>query len=920
MSKVSIAKRLIYSYVIIIAVFLFVSIVGLGLFIRASRQYEYITYYILDRSAVLAVFSDELPVLRRSVRENFSSISWHETADYSERTLALEEFLQAHAELERLVHTYITLLENDPLIEYETRVRALDMAYTLSHNIRDKYLFVIESGLIDGAGLSMEEIEIMGARTIALIESSENLVSLLRAENRRTIGLVMTDINQLVINSIVSIVFGIVISGIVASVLAFFIVSDLRNRMRALNMKLNNINCGNFNEFTHKSEGDELVEVSNHIVDITDTFRRLMREVNNVSAEIGNGNADMRIDTANFLGEYRNAASAVNMLVDKVKLVEIVEAGSKAKSQFLARMSHEIRTPMNAILGITEVQLQKAEIDADMKDAFEKIYVSGDMLLGIINEILDLSKIEAGKMEIFAEKYEAAHLINDVLVLNMLYSESKQIEFIVSVEESLPAYMIGDELRIKQILNNLLSNAFKYTEKGSVKLSVSAEADEQNPGPVTVVATVSDTGPGMSKEQLDKLFDPYSRFNPESNRFTEGTGIGMSITGSLVSLMEGEISVESKPGKGSVFTVRLPQTVSGEQKIGKEAAENLNKLRTVSHVQMKRVKIVQEPMPYGKVLIVDDVIMNLHVAEGLMSPYALQIDYAESGFAAIERIERGDKYDIIFMDHMMPLMDGFETTRRLRSMGYTRPIVALTADTIVGQANLFLKNGFDDFISKPIDIRQLNIVLNRLIRDKHPIEVVEAARLQTRMKAKHSSMASGLKTTEVYDIIQKAFAFNQKNIINEITTALRENDFKAAHLLIHTLKGLAGLLGGGRLLDVADKAEASLRSGSAPTAEQLDLLALEVKRVIDDIERQHPYMFGVHTESPQTEIPLDKDRAKAVFDKLTPFLEESRFDAVGLIDELSRIPLTGELIEQIERVQFGPALNTLIELRKILEV
>ena len=407
------------------------------------------------------------------------------------------------------------------------------------------------------------------------------------------------------------------------------------------------------------------------------------------------------------------------------------EAANKAKSDFLSTMSHEIRTPMNAILGITEIQLQNETLDQKVKEALGKIYSSGDLLLGIINDILDLSKIEAGKLELLIAKYEIASLISDTAQLNIMRIGSKPIEFEIEVDENLPTLLMGDELRVKQILNNILSNAFKYTSEGLVKLTASVESGDVAAGGIaTIVFSVSDTGQGMTEEQVEKLFDEYSRFNMEANRTTEGTGLGMSITRNLIRLMEGEIIITSEPGKGSTFTVKLPQEKLSDEVLGSEMVENLRQFRSSSNAQMKRVQITREPMPYGSVLIVDDVETNIYVAQGLMTPYGLNIDSADSGFAAIDKIENGNVYDIVFMDHMMPQMDGIEATQRIRNMGYDQPIVALTANAVAGQAEIFLEKGFDDFISKPIDVRQLNTVLNKLIRDKQTPEVIEEARRQ----------------------------------------------------------------------------------------------------------------------------------------------------------------------------------------------
>jgi signal transduction histidine kinase/CheY-like chemotaxis protein/HPt (histidine-containing phosphotransfer) domain-containing protein len=456
-----------------------------------------------------------------------------------------------------------------------------------------------------------------------------------------------------------------------------------------------------------------------------------------------------------YTGLVLAALGTALALILSVILWRIAAAKTKAdiknqqKSHFLATVSHEIRTPMNAILGIAEIQLQDETLPQGIKDAFYKINNSGDLLIGIINDILDMSKIEAGKLELLPAKYDVPSLINDTVQLNMLRFESKPIKFKLLVDENVPVELIGDELRIKQILNNLLSNAFKYTESGEVSLSISAEYVAMGGAVhVTLIFRVSDTGQGMTAEQVHKLGNEYSRFNMEANRTTEGTGLGMNITRNLVQLMYGSIFVDSKLGKGTTVTVRLPQRntsagVSGM--VGKELAESLCDSRINSASKIKKAGITREPMPYGKILIVDDVESNLYVAKGLMAFYELNIDTAVSGFEVIEKIKNGNVYDIIFMDHMMPIMDGIETTKILRERGYKAPIVALTANALMGQMEIFMENGFDGFISKPIDTRQLNASLNKLVRDKQPPEVVKAARRQREAADLAAERAAALK-------------------------------------------------------------------------------------------------------------------------------------------------------------------------------
>ena len=428
-------------------------------------------------------------------------------------------------------------------------------------------------------------------------------------------------------------------------------------------------------------------------------------------------NANRVLWTLVILGVVLGAALSAMLLYISSKK-KLSDVRNQQKSNFLATMSHEIRTPMNVILGITEIQLQDEGLAQDMREAFSKIHNSGDLLLGIINDILDLSKIEAGKMELVSTKYEVASLINDIVQLNRLRFESKPIEFNLEVDENIPAVLVGDELRIKQILNNLLSNAFKYTNQGGVLLSATVEIPKGGvTAHVMLVFRVKDTGQGMSAEQVQKLFDEYSRFNLEANRATEGTGLGMSIMRNLINMMDGKILVESEPGAGSLFTIRLKQGTIGAPLLGKEGAEKLRQFRSDYQMTTKILPIVRKQIPFGKVLIVDDMDINLYVAEEMLLPYGLQIDKASSGSEAIEKIKRSH-YNLVFMDHMMPLMDGIETAREIRKLGqeYEKlPIVALTANAISGVKEMFLANGFNGFISKPIQIQELDNILNEWI-------------------------------------------------------------------------------------------------------------------------------------------------------------------------------------------------------------
>jgi|GEM_PF-404311 len=463
---------------------------------------------------------------------------------------------------------------------------------------------------------------------------------------------------------------------------------------------------------------------------------------------------------------------------------------SQAKTQFLARMSHEIRTPMNSVMGIAEIELQKSIHSISTVDAFQRIYNSSKLLLSIINDILDLSKVEAGKMEIIPAMYETASLIADIVQLNIMYIGSKKIEFELEVDERLPIFLVGDELRIKQILNNLLSNAFKYTSTGEVKLMIKTGETTED-GSIMLVISVSDTGQGISKEQIDKMFSiEYTRFNLEQNREIEGSGLGMSITYSLVKMMEGDIKVESEPNKGSTFIVSLPQKKKDAQVLGKEAAKSLQNFDSSKIYLKKSILVSHEPMPYGRVLAVDDIETNLHVIKGMLEPYKLKVDVVESGKEAIAKIEDGQIYDIIFMDHMMPDMDGIEATKMIRDAGYSYPIVALTANATFGVSQTFIDNGFSGFISKPIDSIKLNECLMNFIYAKQPEEAIAAAR--SHFSGTHQHKDEGVIISEK---LLKSFLVDVKKSMAVLEPIMQMSEmddkaFKAYTIQTHGLKSV----------------------------------------------------------------------------------------------------------------------------------
>ncbi len=422
---------------------------------------------------------------------------------------------------------------------------------------------------------------------------------------------------------------------------------------------------------------------------------------------------DLR-EQVKMMSEIKEAAVQLEAALEEAR------RANSAKSDFLARMSHEMRTPLNAIIGLSEITLTGTGLNEETQINLEKIYNSGSTLLSIVNDILDISKIQSGNFAILPDKYDVPSLVNDSILQNVLRIGSRPIRFNLEIDERMPAHLMGDELRIKQIINNLLSNAFKFTEEGAVELGLSCERDGDT---VWLTIRVSDTGIGIRKEHLGKLFADYTQFGATSYHQADGTGLGLAITKKLIEMMGGDISVESEYGKGSVFTVKIKQGYVDGAVIGAAVADSLKRFDYSANKLNRNAHASRIPLPYARVLLVDDNITNLDVTKGLMKPYRMKVDCVTSGEAAIRAVrEEKVKYSAIFMDHMMPGMDGVEATRIIRETGTSYaenvPIIALTANAVVGSEEMFLNNGFQAFISKPIDIMRLDAIIRQWVRDK----------------------------------------------------------------------------------------------------------------------------------------------------------------------------------------------------------
>jgi signal transduction histidine kinase/DNA-binding response OmpR family regulator len=483
------------------------------------------------------------------------------------------------------------------------------------------------------------------------------------------------------------------------------------------------------------------------------------------------------------------------------------QVASEAKSRFLASMSHEIRTPMNAILGLSDL-MRIDNFDETQRSYFENIRKISKQLLQLINDILDFSKIEAGKMELVPVHFDLLEMFDHISSMSRFMAEAKKLEFRYSFDPDTPHVVYGDDIRMRQTVLNIINNAIKYTRTGYVDFSVKKVSDD---GRAYLAFVVKDSGIGIRKKDLNNLFVAFQQFDSKLNRDVAGTGLGLSISSMLVNMMGGRIEVESKYGKGSVFTVLIPL---------KEGDPTL-----IERATLKELHIAVDGT---KALVVDDNPINIKVAAAYLSRHNIQSDASLSGVEALKMVKKV-RYDLIFMDHMMPEMDGVETVKRLQKIfaaGHRKvPIIALTANAISGVKGMLIEAGMDDYMSKPVDPFHLNKIISKWLPQEKlagvKVEKVIGVSEPTDEGCVLDSKA-GLKNSadnkELYEQLITNFIELHSADVRYIEEALKDGDVKTAYRLAHTLKSNAALLGAERMRRVAFEMESDFRNGNTDRA------------------------------------------------------------------------------------------------------
>ena len=623
------------------------------------------------------------------------------------------------------------------------------------------------------------------------------------------------------------------------------------------------------------------------------------------------------IEDVTELNELRDAQTALNKISELNREYEKAKdeaiRANEAKSLFLSNMSHEIRTPINAVLGMNEMILRECS-DKQLLSYASNIQSSGKTLLFLINDILDMSKIESGKMEIVRVEYEPENLIMDLWNVIFLRAQEKGLDISFTLDETLPRIMFGDDVRIKQIVTNLLTNAVKYTPQGGIAMHVAYE--RRGEGQIALIISVKDTGMGIRKEDMGKLFESFQRLDEEKNRNIEGTGLGMNITMSLLKLMDGEMKVESEYGQGSEFTVTIPQRIVCDEPVGN--FEAIRKRREQNLAQKQQTF----EAPEASVLVVDDNSMNLTVFKSLLKRTKMRITTADSGSRCLELVQK-ERYHIIFMDHMMPEMDGIETLHEIRKLSDSpnidTPVIVLTANALSGAREGYLKEGFADFLTKPIDGDLLEQTTEKYL----PKELVIRAKVDRRqskgesVKTDHEKylqygifIENGLShakgDAEMYLELVRMF-IREREKQEELNRFRSEQNMKDYAIRVHGLKGNARTLGAEQLADIAFEHEKQSKADNVEYVNRHFAQLLEIwestlegfEKYVEEQGGDEDDCYGAADGIAGETLQL----SESDFEKAAAYLEEFETDrAIAQLREWIAVPLERSMHDYIKNI------------------
>ena len=599
---------------------------------------------------------------------------------------------------------------------------------------------------------------------------------------------------------------------------------------------------------------------------------------------------------------------------------------NRAKSDFLANMSHEIRTPINAVLGFNEMILRE-NTDPNVKEFALDIRSSGNSLLSLINDILDFSKIEAGKMEILPVTYDLGSLLNDMINLIGFRATEKGLILRVDIDPSLPHILYGDEVRIKQVITNILTNAVKYTTEGYVDLKVDYEQIDDYQ--ISLYVGVSDTGQGIKEEDIDKLFTPFERLDQVRNRNIEGSGLGIPLTCTLLNLMGSDLEVESAYGVGSTFSFRIRQEVENWEPIG-SLNEALRRAR--KDTQDKNQYFIA---PAARVLVVDDIPINIKVFRSLLTRTKIRIDAASNGMEALTMM-RKTKYDVIFLDHMMPEMDGLETFERMKSdrfnvNRYETPVIALTANAVSGARELYIDKGFEDYLTKPIESVKLeNMLIKYLdpqlvtmtepdaadIPEAKPNEAKETTTPHADEEADHLLAAlrripmidvdAGIEASggrEIYEEVLRDYTETIEPYADRIEGFYNQRDVENYRIQVHALKSTSRMAGALRLSELARDLE---RAADLSDLEYIQTNTTELLRMYRELRAPLREAFGCSDTDEGSDLPeIETDMLQEAFTALREAVDSFDHDLIeSVMFELENYSLPDKYANVYSRLKF----------------
>jgi len=634
-----------------------------------------------------------------------------------------------------------------------------------------------------------------------------------------------------------------------------------------------------------------------------------------------------------ILSPLRQNGSVVGMMciardvTARKEMEDEIRAALQSKTSFLAHMSHELRTPLNVVIGLTDLILEDSRMDPYVTNNVLKINNAGSTLLSIVNDILDFSKIESGKLEITPVEYYTASILNDVTTTVITRLGEKPVKFRLNINDDFPEKLYGDDLRVKQVLINLLTNAVKYTREGSIDLDIQCEREANA---VWMNITVSDTGIGIREDDLKKLFNDYIQVDKKTNRNIEGTGLGLPITKRLVELMGGEISAESEYGKGTAFRARLKQGFVSDAFLGSEIVKKIRSFQYAEDRRIANKKILRLDLSYARVLVVDDVLTNLDVAAGLLRKYRMQVDCLDNGPAAIKRISDGTPvYNAIFLDHMMPDMDGLETADRIRALGteYAKkiPIIALTANAIYGTEQLFYQHDFQAFISKPIDMLEMDLIIKKWVRDDsrddmpvivEPVYNEPAAPIEIEISGVDTKKGRSLYAgdTGVYLSLLRSYVTNTPGLLEKLRIVSAQT-LPNYNVTVHGLKGSSAGIGAEGIRESALELEKISKDGNLQGVWALNnKLIADTKIVVANIKAWLEQYDATKAKKPLQKAP-DRELLKQMrkscekfdikgADRILSILENSDYEEdAELIVWLRNKIETSDFIEAAQRLE-----------------